>query len=196
MSNFELSRIELILGCMFSGKSTELIRRISRYEAIGYSILLINHVYDTRTDDSIQTHSKIRKNALKISSLMTCLDNPEFKNARVIGIDESQFFNDLYDFALECEKLGKILIISGLNGDSNRKPFGQILDIIPLADDISLLHAMDMIDKNGTFAFFSKKIQYQSQTQNQTPDLLDKNKQIDIGAADKYVAVSRKNYFK
>jgi thymidine kinase len=185
MTNFELSRIELILGCMFSGKSTELLRRISRYEAIGYSILLINHIYDTRTDDSIQTHSKIKKNALKLSSLMSCIDNEEFKNARVIGIDESQFFTDLYDFALECEKLGKILIISGLNGDSNRKPFGKILDIIPLADDITLLHAMDMIDKNGTFAFFSKKIQSENLSNNQ----------IDIGASDKYVAVSRKNYF-
>jgi thymidine kinase len=184
--NYDNARIEIILGCMFSGKSTELLRRISRYEAIGYPILLINHIYDVRTDDSIQTHGKIKKNALKLSALMSCTETNDFINARVIGIDESQFFNDLLEFALYCEKMGKILIISGLNGDSNRRPFGHILECIPLADEVTLLHAMDMIDKNGSFAFFSKKISNSNQ---------NNDSQIDIGAADKYLAVSRKNYF-
>ena len=59
------TRIEVILGPMFSGKSTELIRRTSCYKAIGKSVLRINHLNDTRTDDNIQTHSNIKKKCCK-----------------------------------------------------------------------------------------------------------------------------------
>ena len=51
-----------------------------------------------------------------------------------------QFFNDLYDFILEVEKTNKIVIISGLDGDFQRKPFGQILDIIPLCNSVIKLN--------------------------------------------------------
>mgnify|MGYP000915159841 FL=1 len=62
MSN---TRIEVILGPMFAGKSSELIRRTSRYGAIGKNVLLINHSNDTRTQAYIQTHSKLKKKAIK-----------------------------------------------------------------------------------------------------------------------------------
>ena len=52
MSN---TRVEVILGCMFSGKSTELLRRTNRYKAIGKSVLLINHTYDVRTGSNRNT---------------------------------------------------------------------------------------------------------------------------------------------
>ena len=51
-----VSRVEIILGSMFSGKSTELIRRINRFRAIGLKTLIINHLCDTRTDNFIKTH--------------------------------------------------------------------------------------------------------------------------------------------
>ena len=86
------TRIEVILGPMFSGKSTELIRRTSCYNAIGKKVLRINHSNDTRTDNNIQTHSNIKKSAIKVSSLMSLVDNPIFIASDVIGIDESQFF--------------------------------------------------------------------------------------------------------
>ena len=59
-------RIEIILGPMFSGKSTELMRRCSRKEVIGKKVCYINHTFDTRTGDFVQTHAQHRKDAIKL----------------------------------------------------------------------------------------------------------------------------------
>ena len=178
MSN---TRIEVILGCMFSGKSTELIRRTDRYRAIGKSVLLINHKYDKRTDDSIQTHSKLKKTAMKVSNLCDVIESKEFKQADVIGIDEAQFFPDLLSFVLSAEKHNKIIIVAGLDGDYQRRPIGEILQVIPLCDEVVKLNAMDMIDKDGSPGIFSKRI-------------VDGDNQVLVGANECYKAVSRKNY--
>jgi thymidine kinase len=177
-----MCKIEIILGCMYSGKSTELLRRCSRLEAIGKNIIYINHVLDNRTDDYIKTHNNTTKSATKLEHLLD-INYDIFDYANVIAVDEAQFFNDLYDFALLCEKYNKTLIIAGLDGDSNRKPFGQILECIPLCDSVVKLTAMDMIDKNGDEAIFSKRI-------------VEDNNQISVGSTDKYIAVSRKNYLR
>lgn len=174
-------RIEIILGCMFSGKSTELMRRISRYEAIGHKTLIINSSLDSRTGDSIKTHTNRKKEALKCKQLMNIIKNPLFTTAKVIGIDEAQFFSDIREFLLETESLNKIFIISGLDGDSERRPFGKILDCIPLCDEVTKLTAMDMVDKDGTPAIFTKRI-------------IDNEDQICIGTAGDYIAVARHNY--
>ena len=67
------TRIEIILGCMFSGKSTELLRRCNRYKAIGKDILLINHINDTRTENKIKTHNNITQQAVKLNKLFDIL---------------------------------------------------------------------------------------------------------------------------
>jgi len=177
------TRIEIILGCMFSGKSTELLRRTNRYKAIGKQILLINHKYDSRTDNSIQTHSNIKQTAIKTSELSSLLNTKEFKNADVIGIDEAQFFPDLLQFVESAELHNKIIIVAGLDGDYKRKPIGQILQIIPLCDEVVKLNAMDMIDEDGSPGIFSKRI-------------VDTEGQVLVGANESYKAVSRKNYFR
>ncbi len=175
------SRIEIILGCMFSGKSTELLRRCNRYNAIDKKVLLINHISDIRTNDSIKTHSNYVQNATKTDSLMSLLNKKDFIDADIIGIDEAQFFNDLYNFVLSAEKYNKIIIIAGLDGDYNRKPFGQLLECIPLCDSVEKLSAMDMIDKDGTPAIFTKRI-------------VNNNEVVLVGSTESYMAVSRKNY--
>lgn len=173
--------IDIIIGSMYSGKSTELLRRCKRFEAIGKYVLKINHIYDTRTDNSIQTHSNDKVHATKTNKLLDIVFTSDFLKSDIIAIDEAQFFNDLYDFVLYCENKNKSVIISGLDGDSNRKPFGQILMCIPLCDTVIKLKALDMIDKDGSAAIFSKRI------------VADES-QVLIGSGDKYIAVSRKNY--
>jgi thymidine kinase len=175
-------RIEIILGCMFSGKSSELLRRISRYNAVKIPTLIINSMLDSRCNDNmIKTHSNQTHNAIKVDKLMSITEDPEFFKIRVIGIDEAQFFPDLVEFVKFAEKYDKIVIIAGLDGDSNREPFGQILNCIPLCDEVIKLTAMDMISNDASPAIFSKRI-------------IDDTDQIHIGAAGEYVAVSRKNY--
>lgn len=179
------TRVEIILGCMFSGKSTELIRRCNRYSAIGKSIIMINHTLDTRTADNIQTHDGAKKVAIKLTKLMDFIENKKYRNmlyeSSVIGIDESQFFDDLVEFVIAVERLNKIVIIAGLDGDSERKPFGQILQCIPLCDTVVKLTALDMIKKDGTPAIFSKRTK---QIQGQ----------VLVGDQDSYIAVCRENY--
>lgn len=173
-------KFEIILGCMFSGKSTELIRRLSRYQAINKNILAINHSFDVRTDNSIQTHKGTTIPALKTNKLMNLVSTIDYQNAEIIGVDEAQFFEDLFEFVLTCEKKGKDLIICGLDGDYQRKPMGQILNCIPLCDSVVKLNALD---KDGSDAIFTKRIN-------------NEDGAIVIGGADKYIAVSRANYFK
>ena len=178
------NKIEIILGCMFSGKTTELIRRISRYEAISMKTLIINSDLDTRTGDSVKTHTNQLRDAVKTSKLMDIVNTDLYVNALIIGIDEAQFFPDLEEFILHSEKQ-KTIIIAGLDGASERKPFGQILQCIPLSDSVIKLTAMDMISLDGTDAIFTKRIV----TDNS-------DGQICIGSKDKYIAVSRNNYLK
>lgn len=176
-------RVEIIIGSMFSGKSTELLRRLSRYEAVSIPTLLINHTFDTRTGLSVKTHNNVEKSAKKLKTLMELVDTDIYDTAEVIGIDEAQFFPDLKEFVLHSEK-DKIIIIAGLDGDSERMPFGQILECIPLCDEVVKLNGMDMISKDGTPAIFSKRVSKETSSK------------IFIGAENEYVAVSRKNYFK
>lgn len=175
------SKISVILGCMFSGKSTELIRRVSRYTSIGIPVLLINHINDTRTGNSVQTHSGTKVNAEKLTNLMESVSSDIFTESKVIAIDEAHFFSDLLEFVKYAEQRNKTIIISGLDGDYKREPIGDILKIIPLCDDVVKLKALDMKDKNGSSAIFSKRI-------------VTSDKQILIGAQESYIAVSRKNY--
>ena len=113
---------------------------------------------------------------------MDLIDTDEYNNSHVIGIDEAQFFNDLLEFVKYSETT-KIIIISGLDGDYNRKPFGQILECIPLCDNVIKLSAMDMISNNGKPGIFTKRIS-------------KSNDQVLIGSNDHYISVSRMNYLK
>jgi len=177
------SKISIILGCMFSGKSTELIRRVSRYTSIGIQVLLINHINDTRTGNSVKTHSGAKLSAKKFANLMESTQTSAFIESKVIAIDEAHFFGDLLQFVKYAEKFNKIIIVSGLDGDYKREPIGDILKLIPMCDDVVKLKALDMVDKNGTEAIFSKRI-------------VDGDQQILVGAQESYIAVSRKNYIR
>ena len=97
-----MARIEIILGPMFSGKSTELIRRCSRYEAIDKTVQIFNHDIDTRCgSDEISTHSHATSKATKLTKLMDAKLDPM---PDVIGIDEAQFFDDLFEFVQFVER--------------------------------------------------------------------------------------------
>lgn len=173
-----MAHVELIIGSMFSGKSTELIRRCKTYIAIQKKVLVINHSNDTRCKNQIQTHDNISFEAIKTNNLLDL----EINNYDVIAIDESQFFNNLKTFVQMHEKKNINIIIAGLDGDSNREKFGEILDLIPICNKVTKLSAMCAMCKDGTLGIFSKKI-------------IDNNDKICIGASKEYLSVCRKCYF-
>ena len=175
--------VELILGCMFSGKTTELIRRCSRYQAIGKNILMINHSYDTRNEGSVvQTHQKFTMRAVKTEDILSILDSPEYQEADVIGIDESQFFTNLKEFVkFASDRDNKRIIVAGLDGDCQRERFGEIIDLVPLCENIVKLNAVCSICKDGSLASFSKRLD-----ENNT-------QQTVVGGSESYIAVCRKH---
>ena len=178
-----MSKIEIILGPMFSGKSTELLRRTSRYEAIGKKIMYINHSLDTRYGlDKISTHDHQETKAVMTPKLMHVLKTEPFNECDIIAINEAQFFTDLIEFCkISMDEFGKHIIIAGLDGDYRREPFGDILQLIPLAesDDVIKLSAYCKIC--AVKASFTKRV---------TPD----PSQIVIGTDDCYIPVCAAHY--
>tara|TARA_B100001996_G_scaffold310937_1_gene252786 strand:+ start:308 stop:835 length:528 start_codon:yes stop_codon:yes gene_type:complete len=150
-----MANIEIIIGPMFSGKSTELIRLCSRYEYVGKSVLYINHINDTRCHNEVKTHNNIRKEALKTDNLVNVQFLSRIMNFDVVAIDEGQFFNDLFDFIDIIENDDITVIVAGLDGDYKKQPFGDMLNIIPYANKVTKLNALC---KCGKSASFSKRI--------------------------------------
>jgi thymidine kinase len=80
-------------------------------------------------------------------------------DAEVFLINEGQFFDDLYDVVLHLvEVLDKKVYVYGLDGDYKRANFGKILDLIPICNKVKKLTAMCNICKDGTKAYFTKRI--------------------------------------
>jgi thymidine kinase len=80
-----------------------------------------------------------------------------YKNAKVIAIDEAQFFNNLRFFVEEAMKDNKHVILTGLDGDFQQRVFGELLLMIPLADDVTKLKALCMDCMDGTLGPFTKR---------------------------------------
>lgn len=177
--------LELIVGCMFSGKSTELIRRIRRFQSIGKRVCVINHGADIRTDDKVQTHYGDNVKAMKFEHLFNFATTVVSKDVYdVICIDEGQFFVDLYKSVIHMvDVCGIPVIVAGLSGDYRRKPFGDMLCLFAKADDVMFCKAYCGMCKDGTLAAFTKR-------------LTDSQVLVDVGSSDKYVAVCRKCYLK
>jgi thymidine kinase len=105
--------LEIILGGMFSGKTSEMIRRLKRFRAINESILVINSSRDTRSESSVlQTHDKATFDCVKTEYLVDLE-----LSANVIAVDEAQFFKGLRPFVERALAANKHVLLAGLDGD-------------------------------------------------------------------------------
>ena len=134
-------KIELILGPMFSGKSTRLIELMRKYVYKAKKTIMVKFYADQRyTEKSeVVTHDLIKYDSINCKILRDSFDT--FKKYDVIGIDEGQFFADLVEVCEELALMGKIVLIAALNGDFRMEPFPVIQRIIAKADKIKLLKA-------------------------------------------------------
>jgi len=179
---------------MFSGKSTSLLNEISKFNIFSKNIIIFNHSLDyhrTNNTDCIMSHDDKQFNAFMINHLHTIFNDTYifniYKNSEIVIIDEAQFFPDLYQFIESQLKhihlSNKIFIVAGLSGDFAMNPIGDIIKLIPLADEIIKLNAYCIKCKDGTIASFSKR--------KNTPD----SSQIIIGNNDVYIPVCRFHYY-
>ena len=181
-------KLELIIGPMFSGKSTELIRQIKRFRAIDKKVLVIKPKLDNRYSQyKLVSHNNNSENCIVFENLDN-IDYDIFNDYEIIIIDEAQFFINLKQFVLHLvEKLNLYVIIGGLDGDYKREPFGEILELIPYADDYKKLSALCKYCNNGTPAIFTKRI-----IENKQDDI--NTNQILIGSNDYYIPLCRFHY--
>lgn len=184
MLNTSNGALELIMGCMFSGKSTELLRRIRMHRMLGRNVTVIKHAIDNRYGNGLKvcSHDMDEEPAMVLDNLMSYTHNSCFAKANVICIDEGQFFDDIEEFVrLAVDTLKKHVIVSGLDGTFERKPFKNMVNLISMADHYVKLNALCTICKNGTPASFSRRLI------NDTAETL-------IGGSDKYISVCRHHF--
>ena len=122
---------------MFSGKTTELIRIFNRYNSVDMSIIAINYSEDKRYHETLMsTHNKQMIPSINCLTLRD-IDYDKINKYDIILINEGQFFDDIYKYVdILVNKLNKKVYVCGLDGDFERKKFGHILDLIPIADDV------------------------------------------------------------
>jgi thymidine kinase len=172
--------IEAITGCMFSGKSEELIRRLRRAVIAKQRVQIFKPRIDTRyEEDHIVSHSKMRLSSVCVASAADLLARVDDR-ANVIGIDEAQFFDEeLVNVATRLANRGKRVLVAGLDLDYRGEPFQPMPQILAVAEYVSKQLAICMVC--GTPA-------------NYTQRLTTSHEQIEIGAQGMYEARCRYHF--
>ena len=169
-----MSELHLIIGCMFSGKTSKLLNIAKTLHESGTKVMLINYFEDTRysTTDTT-THDGVSIN-LK-THMVKDLNSVVYGDYSVICVNEAQFFPNLLHFCKQALQDNKILYISGLDADFRQEKFGEIIDLIPMSDSVTKLHAKCKTCNNK--AYFTKRL-----TNNQEQKVI---------GSDSYVPVCR-----
>lgn len=152
-SGYKKGWIEVICGCMFSGKTEELLRRLKRVNIAGKTAEIFKPMIDTRYDpndivshDASRTRSTPVENPFNILLMASGVD--------VVGIDEAQFFDaGIVEVVEELSKQGMRVIVAGLDMDYTGKPFGPMPSLLARAEYITKLHAVCV--KCGDIANYS-----------------------------------------
>ena len=181
--------LELIIGPMFSSKTSSLLEIYKQCNFCNIPVSIINHSIDTRYHDSmLSSHDKIMAPCFQTDKLSNIWNsnnvdsevNKCLHNSDVILINEGQFFPDLYEVVIDMVQKNKKVYICGLDGDFERKKFGSILDLIPHCDKVNKLTSLCSLCKDGTRGIFSMR--------------LTNEKEQTIVGSDNYIPVCRKCY--
>ncbi len=173
---------------MFAQKTTELLRRVRRYKSIGYKVLVVNYVGDTRYGrDCVASHDKEVEMASCVGALQDVEDLVRSGEYNVVAIDEGQFFGDLFErVTVWADELPIHIVIAGLDGTSERTPFGDMLRLVPHAEEVERLNAFCSECRDGTIAVFSKYFGAARKDEHG----------VAIGGAEAYRPVCRKHYLR
>lgn len=135
--------LELILGPMFSGKTTQLVNKYNDYIQTNMNVLAINYSADKRYHDTmLSTHDQQMIPCIFAENLLEPAILSEMMAADVLLINEGQFFSDIYEAVAAMLGQGKRIHVCGLDGDFRQKTFGKLLSLIPLCDVVVKLNAI------------------------------------------------------
>ncbi len=140
--------IEVIAGCMFSGKTEELIRRMRRAQIARQKVAIFKPRIDNRySSDHIVSHSELKLESTVVGSSAEILDLA--KDAQVVAIDEGQFFDmGIVDVAEKLANDGKRVIVAGLDQDYRGRPFEPIPQLLAIAEYITKTLAICVVCGN------------------------------------------------
>lgn len=173
--------LEIVLGPMFSGKSSYALSYIRRQKAIGRNVLAVKPSIDRRysEQDEIVTHNQEKIPCVIWDPSAALTPNRFMLQADCIVIEEAQFFKGLSIFCEYMIGVGKNIVMVGLDGDAHRQPFRELLECIPLANNVTKLSGLCCECKDGTEAPYTRYKENVNQ----------KGSQVDVGGAEKYKAV-------
>lgn len=173
--------IEVICGCMFSGKTEELIRRLNRALIAKQRVEIFKPKIDTRYHtEKIVSHNEreIRSTPVNFANDIILLAG----ECDVVGIDEAQFFDEsIVEVCNMLANSGKRVIVAGLDMDYEGKPFGPMPNLLAVAEFVTKVHAI--CAQTGELASFSHR-------------LAASNAQVMLGEKDVYEARSRQAFFR
>lgn len=167
----EFGWIEVVCGGMFSGKTEELIRRAKRAHIAGQHVVVVKPALDKRySETEVVSHNETALPSILVDTadqivLLT-------GNAKVVCIDEAQFFDDrVIDVANSLANDGKRVIIAGLDMDFEGNPFGPMPYLLAIAEYVTKLHAV--CAESGSMAHYSQRV-------------VEKEDQVLVGEYDAY----------
>lgn len=134
--------IEVICGSMFSGKTEELIRRLKRVQFANQKVEIFKPIIDVRySKENVMSHdaNTIRSTPVDLSTSILLYAT----NVDVVGIDEAQFFDEgIVDVCQKLASHGVRVIVAGLDMDFQGKPFGQMPNLMAVAEYVTKVHAI------------------------------------------------------
>lgn len=177
--------ITTIIGPMFSGKTTELIRLIERKRLAGKKCLIIKHINDNRFDHiakdtyHITTHYQMvykKCDIIYLSELTDSSIDGSLEKYQVIGIDEGFFFKGIHRFCNAMANRGMEVIVATLDSSYKQEMFPEIAKLIAISENVIKLQAVCM--RCGKDASFNIRT-------------VESDKEILVGSSDKYMSVCR-----
>ena len=186
----KIGKIDVICGPMFSGKTSELLRRLERLDFAKKKYVLFKPKFDNRySETSVVSHSKKEHHSICVHNpkeIINFLNKEENKNIYYIAIDEAQFFSrdDRYtivDLCLELKKRYIKVIINGLDMDCSGAPFGMMPELMAMADNIMKLTAVCVYrgcGEKATMSYKKEKIKKYNKEENH----------VELGESDLYEA--------
>lgn len=150
--NNTLNRVEpfvnLIMGPMFSGKTTKLIHSYNAHVKTYTKerCIMLNYTHDKRytREPKVVSHDGLSVDCYDTTDLADFIDSPStqpiFLKAKYIFINEAQFFPNLLHLIIFAKNiLNKNFVLCGLDYDYKKDKFGDLLDLVPYANHVHIL---------------------------------------------------------
>lgn len=137
--------VHVIAGCMFCGKTDEMLRLLRRFSIAGRQVVLVKPRLDTRTDEvTVVSRSGAEHRAVTVDRSAEI--EAAVRTADIVAIEEGQFFDEELPEVVEAlAAAGKQVIVTGLDRDFRGVPFGTMPRLLALADQVTKLTAICMV---------------------------------------------------